>query len=56
MTLQLVLELERIASPAVELDGIVTGNSESLLIGREGVVGDWVVEEVVNFGVRHGGG
>jgi hypothetical protein len=50
---QLVVESKGFAVGRVQLDGIVSGDSECLAIGREGVVGDWVVEEVVNL---RGGG
>lgn len=53
MSLELVLELEGIADSAVELDLGVAGNSQGLAIGREGVVGDGVVEEMVDLGSSH---
>lgn len=53
MALQLILELEGISDFAVELDGRVSCHGEDAVVGREGVVGDWVVEQVVNLGSSH---
>lgn len=53
VTLQLILELEIASRPLVELDIVVTGDSQSLLVSREGVVRNGCVEEVVDFWCRH---
>lgn len=53
MTLQLVLELKATTSAAIELDTGVSCDSQSLAVGRERVVGDWVVEKLVNLWGRH---
>lgn len=53
VALQNVCQLESISSLAVQLDGRVPGNSQSCVVGRERVVGNGVVEQVVNFGSSH---
>lgn len=53
MSLQLILELKSIASSSIKLNVGVSCHGQRLLVGREGVVGDGVVEEVVNFGSCH---
>lgn len=53
MALELVLELKGISDLAVELDARVSCHGEDAVVGREGVVGDWVVEQVVNLGSSH---
>ena len=53
MTLQFVLELEFIACSSIELNASVSSDSQRLSVSREGVVGDGVVEEVVDFWARH---
>lgn len=50
---QLILQLEGISDFTVQFDGRVLGHSQCLAISREGVVSDWAVEEVVNFGGSH---
>lgn len=53
MALQLILQCEIGAGSVVEFHHIVPSHSERLSISGEGVVCDWVVEEVVNFWARH---
>ncbi len=53
VALELVLELEGIADLAVELNCRVSGDSKRLAVGRERVVRNGVVEEMVNFGSGH---
>jgi hypothetical protein len=53
MAFELVYELVRAADLGVELDRRVPGNGERLSVGREGMVGDGVVEEVVDLGGCH---
>ncbi len=53
VALELVLELEGGAGAAIELDGGVAGDGEGLVVGRERVVRDRVVEQVVHLGRRH---
>ena len=53
VALQLVLELEGIADLAIQLDGRIPGNRNGLAISGEGMVGDGVVEEMVDFGSSH---
>jgi hypothetical protein len=53
MAFKLVLQLESIADLTVELDSSVSGDSKDGVIGRERVVGDGVVEKVVDFGRGH---
>ena len=55
VSLELILQSKSLFSPAVELNGRVASDGQRLTIGREGVVGDGVVEKMVNFGRRHGG-
>ena len=50
MSLELILELERIPALAVKLDGRVSGNGQGFVVRREGVVRNGIVEEVVNLG------
>lgn len=54
MAAQLVVEGEARGIGRVQLDRVVSGNSECLAISREGVVRDWVVEEVVYLRSGHG--
>ena len=53
MTLELILQFEAVARPAVELDDVVSGHSEGLPVCGERVICDWVVEEVMNFRSGH---
>jgi hypothetical protein len=53
MSLEFVLKCEIASGPAVELDIDVPSNRECLPVSGEGVVGDWVVEQVVNFWISH---
>jgi hypothetical protein len=53
MTLQFILELESIACSSVELNAGILGNRKGLPVGREGMISDGVVEEVVDFWGGH---
>lgn len=53
MTFQLVFELEGIADLAVQLDSRVSCDGQRRSVGRKGVVGNGVVEEVVHFRSSH---
>lgn len=53
MPLQLVLQPEGIASLAIQLDGRISGDGQGRAVDGEGVVGDGVVEEVVDLGCSH---
>ena len=53
VSLQLIQQLERVARPAIELDVVVSGDSKGGMVGRERVVGDGIVEEMVNLGIGH---
>jgi hypothetical protein len=53
MSFKLILKSEVASRPSVELDVDIPRNRKCLLIGGEGVVGDWVMEEVVNFRAGH---
>ncbi len=55
VTLELVLQLEGRTNSSIEFDRRILGNGESVAIGREGVVGNGAVEELVNFGSSHRG-
>lgn len=56
VALELILQLVGIADLAVKLNSGVASDGEDGMISRERVVGDGVVEEVVNFGSGHGEG
>ena len=49
MTLELIRQLEGVADLGVELDGRIPRNCERLAISRERVVGNRVVEEMVDL-------
>jgi hypothetical protein len=51
--LQLILELESTASTSIKFNARVSCNGQCLPVGREGVVGDRVVEEMVDFRSCH---
>lgn len=53
MTLQLVFQLKSSPGSSIELNSGVSCNSQRLLVSREGVVGDGMVEEVVDFWSGH---
>lgn len=53
MALQLLLELESISDPAVQLDIVLSRNGQGLAVLRERMVRNGVVEEVVDFGRSH---
>ena len=53
VALELILERELGAAPLVELDVVVARDDQRLPVGREGVVGDRVVEEKVDFRSGH---
>jgi hypothetical protein len=53
MSLELILKCEVASGPSVELDVDISRNCKCLPVGGEGMVGDWVVEEVVNFRTGH---
>lgn len=53
MSLELITQLKGVSSLSVELDGGVAGNSERAAVGRERVVGNWVMEKMMNLGRRH---
>jgi hypothetical protein len=53
MSLELILKCEVASGPSVELDVDISRNCKCLPVGGEGMVGDRVVEEVVNFRTGH---
>ncbi len=53
---KLILELEAIAGSSIKLNTSVSCYSQCLPIGRERMVSDRVVEEMVNFWSCHGEG
>lgn len=53
MTLELILQLKSSASSSVEFNAGIPRNSQRLLIGRERVVCDGVIVEMVNFWSGH---
>lgn len=56
MSLELIAQLELVARPLIQVHCVLAGDGEGLPVGGEGVVGDGVVEEVVDFRGCHGGG
>lgn len=52
---ELILEAELVALLGVELDVVGTGDGEGAAVGREGVIGNGCVEQVVHFGRGHVG-
>jgi hypothetical protein len=56
MALQLIFEGKLVARALVQLDVVLACDGEGLSVSGEGVVGNRVVEEVVNFGAGHAGG
>lgn len=53
VSLQLILELPSVPGPSIELNASVPCDSQGIFVGREGMVGDGIVEEMVNFGSGH---
>jgi hypothetical protein len=53
MSLELILKSKVASRPSVELDVDIPRNRKCLPVGGEGVVGDGVVEEVMNFRAGH---
>src|SRR4051812_1134134 len=53
MSFELILKREVASRPSVELDVDISSNCKCLPVGGERVVGDWVVEEVMNFRSGH---
>jgi hypothetical protein len=53
---ELVLQRVLCARAPVQVDVVVAGHGERLAVGGEGVVGDGVVEQVVDVRGGHGGG
>lgn len=52
---KLILQAELIALLGVEFDVVGASNGQRVAVGGERVVGDWSVEQVVNFGRGHFG-
>jgi hypothetical protein len=50
---ELIFELESVARSAIELDAALPCNGQCLFIGRERVIRNWVVEELMNLGRCH---
>lgn len=55
MAFEFVFEGESLAGATVELDVVISSDGEGLTVGGEGVVGDWVVEELVDLWGCHDG-
>jgi hypothetical protein len=53
MSLEFVLKCEVASRPVIELDINVSSNCEGLPVGGEGVIGDRVMEKVVDFWTGH---
>jgi hypothetical protein len=53
VSLQVILQLEGVAGFAIELDRGVPGHCQCLMIGRERVIRNGRMEEVVHFRSRH---
>lgn len=54
VTAQLVVQGETGAIGRVQLDRVVSSDGKCLAVGRERVIGDWVVEEMVDLRGGHG--
>ena len=54
MAFELILQCEFVAGAGVELDVVVSCYGLVFAVCGEGVVRNWVVEEVVDFGWGHG--
>lgn len=54
MATELILQAVLVSLLGVQLDVVGAGDGEGAAVGREGVVGDGSVEEVVDFGSGHG--
>ena len=53
MSLELILKCKLAARPIVKLDVIVSGDCKCLPVSREGMVGDGMVEEMMDFWASH---
>lgn len=53
MASKLIFESEFVAGSGVELDIVVFGDCQGLPVGGEGVIGNGVMEEVVDFWSSH---
>jgi hypothetical protein len=53
MSLEHILKVEVASRPSVELDIDISRNCQCLSVGGEGMVGDWMMEEVMNFRTGH---
>jgi len=54
MAFEFILEREFRAGSVIQFDIVVSCNGQRLSICGEGMVGDGMMEEVVDFGSRHG--
>lgn len=50
---QLINELKAIARSIVQLNAVVSRNGERLSVCRKGMIGNWMVKEVMNFWSSH---
>jgi hypothetical protein len=53
MAFQLVFQLERIARLAIELYAAIPRNGQSLSIGGERMIRNWMVKQVMNLWSSH---
>jgi hypothetical protein len=53
MAFKFVLEGKGVGGALVELDVVVSSNRQRLPVCREGMIGDWVMEQLVNLGGSH---
>lgn len=53
MPLQFILQCELATGAFIELNMIVPGHGQGLSVGGEGMISNWVMEEMMNFGRRH---
>lgn len=53
VTFQFILELELMPCSTIQLNTGISGDSQRLPVSGEGMVGDGVVEKVVDFGAGH---
>ena len=53
MPFELILKREVASRPAVELDVNISSNCKGLSVGGKGVIGDWMVEQMVYLWTCH---
>ena len=54
MALELILKSKFVSGSVIKLNVDISCHSQCLVIGGKGMVSDWVVEQMMYFGSRHG--